>query len=128
MADFNLDLASIADELQADYNTLVRRFTFGVYSRVIRKSPVDTGRFRGNWIISIGKPIGVSFPEQFNKNASVFVNNNPSTIESFDMQRQDLLLIKKKSPYAEKLKRGHSKQAPQGMLDISIREELSVFE
>jgi hypothetical protein len=102
MADFNLDLASIADELQADYNTLVRRFTFGVYSRVIRKSPVDTGRFRGNWIISIGKPIGVSFPEQINKNASVFVNNNPSTIESFYFQRQVFLVINEKHTYSEK--------------------------
>jgi hypothetical protein len=58
----------------------------------------------------------------------VFVNNNPSTIESFDVQRHDLLVIQNNLPYAEKLERGHSKQAPQGMLDISIREELSVFE
>jgi hypothetical protein len=39
-----------------------------------------------------------------------------------------LLVIQNNLPYAEKLERGHSKQAPQGMLDISIREELSVFE
>lgn len=126
MADFTLDLASIADELQADYNTLVRRFVFGVYSRVIRKSPVDTGRFRGNWIISIGKPLATTF-DQFNKNASVFINNNPAAIESFNVDRDSKLIIQNNLPYAEKLEQGSSKQAPSGMLDISIREELEVF-
>lgn len=126
MADFDLGLASIADELEADYNMLIRRFTFGVYSRVVRKSPVDTGRFRGNWIVSIGKPLATTF-DQFNKNASVFVNNNPATIESFDLQRNSELIIQNNLPYAEKLEQGSSKQAPNGMLDISIREELEAF-
>lgn len=126
MADFNLDLASIADELEVDYNLLIRRFTFGVYSRVIRKSPVDTGRFRGNWIVSIGKPISSVF-DATNKNASVFINNNPAKIDSFDLARDSELVIQNNLPYAEKLETGHSKQAPNGMLDISIREELEVF-
>lgn len=126
MADYSLDLASIADELEVDYNLLIRRFTFGVYSRVMRKSPVDTGRFRGNWILSIDRPVAGTV-QTLNKQASVEINGNTQTIDRFALDKNDSIVMQNNLPYSEKLENGHSAQAPNGFLDISIREELEVF-
>lgn len=127
MADFNLDLASVAEELEVDFNLIVRRFTFGVYSRIMRKSPVDQGRFRGNWIISIGAPID-SVTDSRNKAGSFDVNGNPAKIDGFNIAVDQSLVIQNNLPYAEKLDQGYSTQAPKDFTDIAIREEAQAFD
>lgn len=138
MADFSLDLASVAGELEADYNLLVRRFTLGLFRRVLRKSPVDTGRFRGNWIISIDTAsattkdvsfgeTGTHSPAAASGSVNFAVREETPKVDGFDVSKNNRLILQNNLPYAEKLEGGSSKQAPQGILDISIREELQAF-
>ena len=54
MADFGLDLASIADELEADVENIAKSVTRTIHSELINTVRVDTGRYLYNFVIDIG--------------------------------------------------------------------------
>ena len=132
MADFSIPLDKLAAKMQADLETVVRKSTFDMYTRVKQKSPVDTGRFRTNWNVSQGAV-------------------NTATTESTDQTRADTEIAKvwtlpiggvmymaNSLPYARVLEYGgypnppknptgktvggFSKQAPQGMVRLTAIE------
>lgn len=52
MGDWSIPLELLAEKAKKDIATVVRLFTIEVFSRIVQRSPVDTGRFRANWNIS----------------------------------------------------------------------------
>lgn len=52
MAGFSIPLAQFAEKVKSDLNTVVQKSTQQVFDAVLKKSPVDTGRFRANWNVS----------------------------------------------------------------------------
>lgn len=55
-AGWSVDFNELAAKVGARVDDVVRSVTLEVFSRVIMRSPVDTGRFRGNWFPSFGNP------------------------------------------------------------------------
>ena len=47
---------SIETELLADVNAEVRAVSLNLLRGLIRLTPVDTGRAKGNWFVSIANP------------------------------------------------------------------------
>lgn len=89
---------------------------------VVRKSPVDTGRFRGNWQISTsgdvapidrldGSPRGADPSTLSDELAKV------PAIPAFG-----IVYVANGLPYAQRLEDGHSKQAPLGMVALTLAE------
>jgi hypothetical protein len=77
---------------------------------VTKMSPVDTGRFRGNWMYGLNNP-DLSTLEtgvQFSMNESGLHFNNGDT-----------LYFTNNLPYAKRLEYGWSKQAPKGMVRLT---------
>lgn len=56
MAQWSIPFDEIAKKQKLEIATVVREFAILAFSRVIMRSPVDTGRFRANWNISYGSP------------------------------------------------------------------------
>lgn len=56
MAGWSIPLDQLADKVQQDLETVARRSTLQLFTAVVLKSPVDTGRFRANWNVSQGAP------------------------------------------------------------------------
>lgn len=56
MTTFSVPLAQLAEKLKADVNLVVQKTTVQVFSAVVQKTPVDSGRARANWNISRGAP------------------------------------------------------------------------
>jgi hypothetical protein len=54
MAGFSIPLAQLAAKVKADLDTVVRKSTVQLFSAVVKKTPVDTGRARSNWNASHG--------------------------------------------------------------------------
>jgi hypothetical protein len=88
--------------------------------RLILKTPVREGRARGNWDATIGSP-GTGFDmnrkdpsgsNAINKGAAVIQNVKPFSV----------LFITNNLPYIEALENGHSGQAPNGMLAVTVAE------
>lgn len=56
MAGWSIPLEKLAAKVQLDIETVARKATLQVFAAVVKKSPVDTGRFRANWNVSYGTP------------------------------------------------------------------------
>lgn len=61
--DFEGDLDAFAKQVGIDYDIVVKRVALNLFERIVKKTPVDTGRARASWNISIGEPVFAIAPE-----------------------------------------------------------------
>ena len=54
MATFNID--KLAEKVGSDVEQLSRAITIALFNGVVRQTRVDTGRLRGNWQTTVGRP------------------------------------------------------------------------
>ena len=107
-----LEFAGIPDRV-------IRGTLFGVASRIIKRSPVDTGRFRNNWQASVNSP-AVGFTPAMDKTGNKAVQEASGLINSFQMG--STFYLTNNLPYANRLEYGWSNQAPSGMVRITVAE------
>lgn len=118
MAGFAEAVAAFSAKTQAKLETAFRKIALDVFSEVILMSPVDTGRFRGNWQVAIGNiPAGTL--EIDDKAGTVSIGKVQAEVLGLEVG-QTIYLINN-LPYAQKLEFGHSKQAPSGMIRITVQ-------
>lgn len=87
---------------------------------VVRRSPVATGRFRGNWIVSVGGANGATF-EQVDPSGGRTISAGMSVLAGYP-DTLPPIYIQNNLPYANRLENGWSKQAPQGMVALTVAE------
>ena len=56
MASFGEQLRQFAEKTEADLELVDRKFKLDLFSDVILRTRVDTGRMRGNWQVTTGAP------------------------------------------------------------------------
>ena len=88
---------------------------------VVMKSPVDTGRFRGNWIVS-KNAANTTSSQVTDKNGGQTITKGSGVIDTFDMNTDSRIIIQNNLPYANRLENGWSKQAPNGMVALTVVE------
>jgi hypothetical protein len=98
---------------------MVRGTLFGIASRIIKRSPVDTGRFRNNWQATVNSPATGVTPAT-DKTGNKAVQEASALINNF--QIGSTFYLTNNLPYANRLEFGWSKQAPSGMVRISVAE------
>ena len=97
----------------------VRSISLEIFSRVILKSPVDTGRFRGNWQVAIGTvPSGTLDLDDKTGTATV----SKADLKLMGANAGDTIYLANNLPYAVRLEEGYSQQAPAGMVALTIQE------
>ena len=144
MAQWSLDLSKYVDEKKAQIKEVRKAYAFGLYSSIVKKTPVDTGRARGNWNVSIGSPdMSVtdkkrktpkskkSMPEA-NGDESIYISNNLPYITTLEYGGYPSPV--KKGTYNKKTKTyeirsegGFSKQAPEGMVGVTVANSENIF-
>lgn len=113
--------------LPAQFSLFMRKIAFELLSRVVNKTPVDTGRARGNWQVAVGV-IDTSETGSPDKSGDGTINRGLATL---GQQRQTggTIFISNTLPYILPLEYGHSqRQAPRGMLAVSIQEIEMIFQ
>jgi len=99
-----------------------RRIVLELLTRIVEKTPVDTGLARSNWQVTISEV-----------SEELFEVRGPSEVISAGMQAVSdippfsIVYITNNVPYIVFLERGHSKQAPKGMVEVSAGELLGLF-
>ncbi len=77
---------------------------------VIKKSPVDTGRFKSNWNSSLNAP-----------DLTIDLQSGAGLTEvASKLKVGDVFYFTNNLPYALALEFGHSNQAPQGMVRLAV--------
>jgi len=89
-----------------------------VLRQVVLRSPVDTGQFRHNWRFAIGGP-DTSTTKMTDRDGTATVNEALTVLRQFKLG--DVIHISNSLPYAYRLEYGWSKQAPQGMVRLTVQ-------
>jgi hypothetical protein len=110
---------------QEQANRVVRALGLKVLEEVLRRAPVKTGRFRGNWRVSVGA-VDLS-TDDGPTSLGVRPQSTPSGLELgralgplAQVKVGDTLYVTNNLPYALGLERGRSKQAPQGVMRLGV--------
>ena len=127
MAKWSLDLKKYANKNKVKINEIRRNFAFLLYSSIVKKTPVDTGRARGNWNISIGKDdLSVTHDKKVKfktkqevplatKDESIYIVNNIDYITKLEYGGYP-----NPAKTGNKTVNGYSKKAPNGMVGVTL--------
>jgi len=95
----------------------VRVIALAMLNEIVLRSPVDTGRFRGNNIVSVGAPVYTS-SENVDPTGSETIQQGLRVTTGLEPYTQ--VFIQNNLPYAVPLEDGHSQQAPAGIYAVSF--------
>jgi hypothetical protein len=91
---------------------------------LVMKTPVDTGRARGGWQAGINqRPAGQV--ERLDKDGTATIEAGKAVVEN--VKAFDACYITDNVHYILKLEDGHSGQAPNGMLSVTVEELVANF-
>lgn len=99
-------------------NALCRGVLLEAHGRLIRRTPVRTGRAKGNWNVGVGT-IDRSTNED-RRQAEALSEGQAVILGRF--KAGDRAFITNSLPYIPNLEDGSSKQAPQGMVKVTVAE------
>lgn len=108
-----------AREAEKELNKQLRATAQEVFAGVIERSPVDTGRFRGNNMVSVGSP-----SDEYDENATdpsgqATLAQGSAVIAGVG-RPFEIIFISNSLPYASELEGGNSDQAPAGVYEVTI--------
>jgi len=117
---FALDLKQFAAKTHKQIWTINRKVALEVLRRVVMRTPVESGRAKGNWQTSVGTPIEREI-ERTDKGGGSVISSAVSVIESWESDNVSIFLMNN-LPYIGRLEDGYSSQAPAGMVKITVAE------
>ena len=110
------DVRAFADKTNAKLETAIRKIALDLFTSVILMSPVDEGRFRGNWQVAINNvPSGTV--ETLDPSGQAAIARVQASVQNF--QSGQVIYLVNNLPYARRLEYGWSKQAPNGMVRLT---------
>jgi len=134
MAGFANQMKAWERKTERKMDLAVRKIALEMFRKIILKSPVDTGRFRGNWQLAIGSvPEGTL--ELDDKTGTATIAKGAATV--MGINAGDTIYFANNLPYARRLEEGgypdgpkvengRSSQAPNGMVALTIQEFQSI--
>ena len=116
-ASFRLDIARWVEKAGDRADLVVRKVALDLFSKVVLKTPVDTGRARGHWGVGINS---VTYGAGLDKGGGGTIAKATGVLTG--AKAGDRIYIANNLPYIVRLEYGHSKQAPSGMVRTTIDE------
>lgn len=115
---FASDVAKWTAKTEAKIETAIRKIAIDVFAEVIMRSPVDTGRFRGNWQVAIGSaPSGTLEIDDKAGTATL----SAVQAKAMGLRAGETIFLINNLPYARALEYGLSQQAPGGMIRLTVQ-------
>jgi len=130
---FSMQIAEFISKTKANQDLLVRAITMKVDNKLVQRSPVGDakywkhkpppgytgGRFRANWQLSIGSP-SAGVRDLIDKDGSATIAAHGSTISA--AKAGDVIYLVNNLPYAKRIEEGWSRQAPVGVVMLTVVE------
>lgn len=117
---FTVDLSRLVETAKGKTDLVVKKVMLETFSKVIYKSPVRSGRFRANWIIGYSSPDRATSLNT-DKSGAGTIGQIASEITGAKLDGKSIYLTNS-LVYSLSLENGNSKQAPQGMVKLSLVE------
>ena len=110
---FELQLQAFAEKAGERADMAVRKIVLDVGGQIVLKTPVDTGRAKSNWFYSLGQPSAATTTDTVSRalqDAGALPKDASGKVH----------YITNNLPYAWRLENGWSKQAPAGMVGLTV--------
>lgn len=117
MRQFEVDLEKFAKKIGATKQAVFQKATLDIWNGIVLKTPVATGRARASWNVAVG-----------NADSSIPAEGQHGIPAAPDLKKIDgnqVVWITSNLPYIEPLEHGHSQQAPNGMVTLTVAEFLA---
>lgn len=132
LSEFSKRIVIRAKNIEENVDKLVRKTALAIDREVVMSTPVDTGRARSNWKVSVGGPDN-STSEAYNPlpkgrdssklnesgNAAAAMAQGAAAVAS-RRQGQDVY-IQNNLSYIKELNEGSSQQAPAGFVEKAVQ-------
>jgi hypothetical protein len=119
MARWSLPIDRYVRATKGDIEKAARAVALDMFSRIIVHSPVDTGRFRGNWMIDVSI-VPEGWAEQYDRSGQATIDKSRAMLSAYKLGYE--IHIRNNVPYAVRLENGWSQQAPAGVVKVSMLE------
>ena len=113
---FRTNFAKVLKKAGDKWPLLIKKVAVDLGRKVVQGSPVDTGRFKSNWVYGNGT-INTATTDATNIDAMVGITAGVET-----WTPGAIIYITNSLPYARRLEYGWSKQAPQGMVRLAVQD------
>jgi hypothetical protein len=115
--DFKRKMLEIGNKDIPELVVLVqKKLVFEALRKIILKSPVDTGLFRANW------QIGVEVPSRDTSEGTANDAERRANAVLASLRPYQTVWLSNNLAYAEGLEHGNSKQAPLGVVAVTVQE------
>lgn len=114
---FALDVSKFVEKAKKNPEKVMRQVSIKLFFAIIKASPVDTGRFRMNWMASGGTP-ATGTTAATDKSGNIATGNATSFVLKATDWRE--FTLTNNLPYAQRLEYGWSQQAPQGFVRVNV--------
>ena len=117
---FTLDLERFGKKAIGNANKIVRKIVFDMHSRIVERTPVDTGRAKANNQVCLHSIPHTSVMD-VDKSGNATIMKGQTVMSRFNLG--DTVFIYNNLEYIIALEYGHSRQqAPNGMFRITFEE------
>lgn len=121
---FDFDLKEFAQVLQLDFLLVLKKVIFQLFRAIILHTPVDTGRAASSWAMSKHNPGDFVWPpidKKTQASPAAAAGNAMQNIVPVD-DVNSVYYIYNNVEYILELENGKSRQAPAGMVAVSLAE------
>lgn len=117
-SDFAKRMLKRAEEFEQARKDIMRETVLAVSSAVIQATPVDTGRARSNWHMSIDYADPTTFGGVPDKSGNVSLEQIKSGIRLY--KPGQTVIVQNNLEYIQRLNDGWSAQAPAGFVEEAV--------
>lgn len=123
---FNVDMSKAIEAVEGDIEDTIKLAVLGLFTAIVRKTPVDTGHLAYNWQASVDSP-KQSERSGVDPQKEATIEEGKADIGKWTLKNKSLW-IANNVEYVEEIEYGKSRvKAPQGMVRVSLREFDSIF-
>lgn len=122
---FTLDVTRWAAQAQDRLDLVVRKISLELFIPMVMKTPVDTGRARGNWKCEIDQ-VDLVETGEIDRGGGKTIERISTVLDG--AKAGTIIYLTNTLPYIVALEQGSSRQAPAGMLATTLREFPGVVE
>lgn len=124
LGDFMTSLKAFDASIRETHADQLRGVSLDLLGRLVRRSPVKTGRFKGNWLASTSSP-ALGVVDRLDPVGNATIARAGAVLRRVPMF--GTVYLTNNLPYARRVEDGSSRQAPAGVVKLAITELTSAL-
>ena len=127
-ADWGKELDTAFEQELNDLKKEIAELAQTGINRLVDRSPVKSGTFKGNWVVSVGEPVAGAI-KTTDKDGADTKARAAAALAGYAENGEFLAIyLQNHVAYAEELEAGKSDQAPLGLLALTAAELAALWE